>query len=171
MSDRRLPASANRLLGALFFSTFAVSIQLTAVGLLVWRITGDELALGIVGLAEFIPNLLLAPIVGTAADRFDRRVVGVTALCAEIVFSIALALYAASDPTSAVPIYFIVFGFGVARAFASPAIRAIPGDLVDSSLLSTLIPRTSLMWQASSIIGPALPAADQCRTSSPQRRR
>jgi MFS family permease len=157
MNDsERLPTSSWLLLASSSFINFGVALQATAVGFLVYAITKSELSLGLVGLAEFIPNLVLAPVVGTVADRFDRRIVGALAVVVEAACCVALALYAGTDPTSALPIYPIVLMFGVARAFSSPAVRAIAPDLVPAALLPKLIPRTTLAWQFAGIAGPAI---------------
>ena len=79
--------------------------QITVVGKQVFDLTGDELDLGLLGLAEFLPIAFVAPFAGAMADRRDRRVVWAFALLAEAGVSICLFLYAESDPTSVVPIF------------------------------------------------------------------
>ena len=91
--------------------------------------TGSTLSLGLLGLAEFLPVALLSPITGSVADRFDRRKVFAGALVGEILVAVLLFLYIWSDPSSILPIFGLVLLFGVFRASASPASRALPIDL------------------------------------------
>ena len=63
--------------------------------------TDSELALGILGLVEFLPSLLLVLVSGTLADRMDRRRLASVALVLEAVAAASLAWYVSTDPTSA----------------------------------------------------------------------
>src|SRR5262249_7025027 len=67
-----------------------------------------------------------------------------------------LAWYAATEPTSALPIFLMVVGYGTARAFAFPATRALPADTVPATRLPWLVARQSMSWQAASIVGPGI---------------
>lgn len=90
----------------------------------VFDITNSTLALGLLGLFEFLPALVLLPLTGSAADRFNRRRVVAIAMAAEVVTSLLYLGYALTRPTSAIPIFAIALLFGTARAFAAPAFRA-----------------------------------------------
>ena len=83
--------------GASFLSTIALQIQATALAWQIYEITGDPLQLGLVGLAEFLPGMLLALPAGHLADRLDRRLVMVIGVSAEMVAAIALLGLAAVD--------------------------------------------------------------------------
>ena len=107
-------------------SSIAMFLQAAALGKLLFDITDSELALGLLGLVEFLPALSLLPLTGSAADRFDRRRVGAIALVAEGGVAIALCAYAASDPTASWPLFALAAAFGVARAFAAPSMRSLP---------------------------------------------
>ncbi|MFP5377476.1 MAG: MFS transporter, partial [Acidimicrobiia bacterium] len=115
---------------------------------------GRELDLGWLGLAEFAPAALLVLVTGALADRHDRRRVVAVAVTAQAVASVALALYAGSEPTAASPIFALVFAFGTARAFAAPAARALPADLVGPDRLPWVVARYSGAWQAALVAGP-----------------
>ena len=111
---------AGRLLSGL-----AIQIQNVALGWLVYDLTRDPLALGLIGLAAFLPAVCLALITGHVADRFDRRAVllvcfGVCTLAAAGLFLLA---WAGSDRVW--PIYALTLLFGTARAFANPAGQAL----------------------------------------------
>jgi MFS family permease len=126
------------------------------LGKQVFDLTGSELALGLLGLAEFLPSALLVFVTGTVADRYDRRRIARFAISLEIVFVLGLAWYATTDPTSSLPIFWMVLGYGTARAFAFPATRALPADTVPSVRLPWLVARQSMCWQAASIVGPVM---------------
>jgi MFS family permease len=144
------------LLTSVLCSSTAMGALTVALGKQVFDLTGRELDLGLLGLAEFLPSALLVFVTGTVADRLDRRRVAVCAMTVEVLFVLALAWYASTDPTSSVPIFLMVIGYGTARAFAFPATRALPADSVPATRLPWLVARQSMSWQAASIIGPVL---------------
>lgn len=144
------------LLFGVFASAAATAAQLTALGKQVYDLTGRELDLGWLGLAEFAPAALLVLVTGAAADRWDRRRVAAAAATAQAAVSGVLALYAGSAPTSATPVFALVFVFGTARAFAAPASRALPADVVGRDRLPWVVARFSGAWQAALVAGPVL---------------
>ena len=144
------------LLTAMFASASAVVALTTALGKQVYDLTGSELALGLLGLAEFAPNALLVLITGTFADRYDRRRIVALSMIGQALVVAGLAWYAASDPTSAVPIFVLVVLFGIARAFGWPALRALPPDVVERVRIPWLTVRSSATFQAAMIVGPVL---------------
>lgn len=152
---RHLPTGIPLVIGTVILSTIGVLAQVTALGKLVYDISGRELDLGLLGLAEFLPTALLAPVVGPLADRFDRRRMAAAGLVGEALCSVFLALYARTDPTSTLPIFLAVTGFGIARAAVAPAVRALPADLAGRDL-SRVVPLTSASWQAGVIVGPVV---------------
>jgi MFS family permease len=152
--EPRLLRSVVALLTSVFCSSTAMAALTIALGKQVYDLTGRELDLGLLGLAEFAPALLLVFVTGPVADHFDRRTIARIALGVEALFCIALAIYSGSDPTSVGPIFLLVIGYGVARAFAMPATRSLPADTVPPERLPWLVARQSVTWQAAAIIGP-----------------
>ncbi len=136
-------------------STSATTLQAAALGKQLYDITDSELALGMLGLVEFLPALVLLPLTGSAADRFDRRRVAAIAIAFEVLTSVLFCLYAAGDPTSAVPIFAIAALFGTARAFAAPSFRSLPPLIVPEGGLPRLMALYSGTWQFGLIVGPA----------------
>ncbi len=126
------------------------------LGKFVYDLTGSELDLGLLGLAEFAPAALLVLVTGAVADRFDRRRVTALAAMGEMAVASALAWYVGTRPTSIVPIFVLVLIFGVARAFGAPAVRSLPADIVSGDRLPWLVARNSGAWQAAIIAGPVL---------------
>ncbi len=122
-------------------ASIATTMQAAALGKQIYDITDSELALGLLGLVEFLPALLLLPLTGSAADRFDRRKVAAIALAVEVLTSVLYCLYATSDPTSVVPIFLVAVVFGTARAFAAPSFRALPPLIAPEGGLPRLIER------------------------------
>ncbi|HEY8216311.1 MAG TPA: MFS transporter [Acidimicrobiia bacterium] len=155
MPDRQT-RSVIALLTGMFTSASAVVALTTALGKQVYDLTGSEFALGLLGLAEFAPNALLVLVTGTLADRYDRRLIVSISMVGQALVVAGLAWYAAGDPTSAVPIFVLVVLFGIARAFAWPALRALPPDVVERSRIPWLTVRGSATFQAAMIVGPVL---------------
>ncbi len=144
------------LLSSVFCSSTATALLSTVLGKLVFDMTDSELALGLLGLAEFAPAALLVFVTGTVADRVDRRRLAAISLAGEAVAVIAIAVYAASAPTSTLPIFLLVIGFGTARAFAMPATRSLPADTVTPARLPWLTARQSATWQGALVVGPVI---------------
>ncbi|MBU3700665.1 MAG: MFS transporter [Acidimicrobiia bacterium] len=135
-------------------AVLAAIIQITALGKVVYDITGRDLDLGLLGLAEFAPALLLMTVSGTFADRFDRRRVIAAGLSLEVVCSLVLAWYIASGATATVPIFAMVAVFGVGRAFVAPSLRAMPADLAPDGGLPRVSAFSVACWQSAAIVGP-----------------
>jgi MFS family permease len=131
--------------------------QTTVLGLLVYRLTGSELDLGFLGLAEFAPAALLVLVAGAAADRFDRRWVTAFGGMSDAIVALALAWYVhRPHGLSTTPIFLLVLAFGVGQAFLSPALRALPASMVPNEGVPWLVARRSVANQAATIIGPVL---------------
>ena len=150
----QIPFRVKALIFTFFLNSFAVVGQVTIVGKQVYDLTGNELHLGLLGLAEFLPIALLAPFAGAAADRFDRRLVFGVATAGEVVASMLLFFYARSTPTSVVPIFGIILLFGVCRAFASPAGGALPIDLSPPQVVARVVALKTVSFQGGLIVGP-----------------
>src|SRR5947209_2025695 len=155
-TETRRDWSVVALLFSLTCSAAAVLLQDTVLGKQVFDISGRELDLGLLGLAEFAPALLLVLVTGSIADRFDRRRVAAIGLVGQMVATAGVLAYVATKPTAVGPIFALVFGFGIARAFSSPAARALPADIVAPERVPWVIARYSATWQLASIVGPVL---------------
>lgn len=149
-------APVRNLLGSSILTSAGVMLQATVLGKQVYDITGRELDIGLLGLAEFLPAALLVLVTGTVADRYNRKLIGALAIGAEALCSLALMMYALSDPTAVWPLFVIAVLFGVARAFAAPSIRSIPPMVAPNGALPRTIALYSATWTSAAIIGPAL---------------
>jgi MFS family permease len=155
-ADRATRRSVVALLVSTFCTSTAAFAAVTALGKQVYDITGRELDLGLLGLAEFAPAALLVLVTGAVADRHDRRRVVAIGATGEAVAGLLLAWYAHGAHRAVLPIFGLVVLFGVTRAFVAPASRSLPADIVPPDRLPWLIPRFSATWQAAIIAGPVL---------------
>ena len=113
------------------------------------------LQLGLLGLVQFIPLMMLTPVAGLAADRFDRRYVAGLALAADLVICVGLGATTAAGIRS-LP---LLFGFaalhGAVRVFVNPALSAIAPNIVPAKLIPRAIAFNSIAWQGGGMVGPA----------------
>lgn len=112
--------------------------------------------LGLLGLAQFLPLLLLTPVAGWAADRFDRRVIAALGAGCDCVIAATLALLTWQEALN-LPILFILSAMhGGARVFLGPSMSSIAPNIVPSAVLPKAIAMNSISWQSAGVIGPAL---------------
>ncbi len=134
----------------------------TIVGKQLWDMTEGRpdserlLVLGYLGLVQFIPTFVLAPFVGTIADRFDRRLVSATGLAMYACLSAALYFYVRTDPTELLPIFAIMGVQGATEALQRPASRALPIDLSPTELVPRVMALNAGTFQSGSIVGPIM---------------
>jgi MFS family permease len=127
-----------------------------AVGWQVYDLTGSVLALGYIGLAGFLPSLLLVFVIGQVADRFDRRRVVQLGHVLEAVIAAGLALGSWQGWLSVTHIFVGVFLLGVGKAFSAPALSALLPSLVPTPALPRAVSAGSAAMQAAIILGPAV---------------
>jgi len=140
-----------RLMGGL-----GLQMQTVAVGWLVYALTDDPLALGLVGLVTFLPMLLLALVAGHVADRVERRLVLLACYLANVAVATALFFLVVSGATAVWPIFALVVVNGASRAFLNPAGQALLPNLVPPEQLGQAVALNSSLMQIASIGGPAL---------------
>jgi MFS family permease len=112
--------------------------------------------LGMIGVVQFVPLLLLTLVVGWTADRIDRRSIARGAVLLEASCAAALAWMAWHESTTLPALFAVAALLGVARAFASPALQALAPNLVPAAVLPTAIAMSSIAWQGGAILGPPL---------------
>ncbi|HEX8803739.1 MAG TPA: MFS transporter [Acidimicrobiales bacterium] len=144
------------LLAGFFCGTGGAATLVTALGKQVYDLSGRELDLGLLGLAEFAPAALLVLVTGTVADRCDRRRVASLASLGEAAAALAILAYVGSSPTAVGPLFALVLALGVARAFVAPAARSLPADLFPDDRLPWVTARWTITFQVSLIAGPVL---------------
>ncbi|MEQ1570394.1 MAG: MFS transporter [Myxococcota bacterium] len=134
-----------------------VGIQMVsvAVGWQVYARTGRPIDLGLVGLVQFLPHLLLFPFTGWVVDRFDRKRVYVTCFVALTVGVLLLAWGTHAElPLAA--IYGLLALLSVARAFSAPTQSALLPMTVPSEVFGNAVTWSSSLWSLSAMAGPAL---------------
>ena len=130
--------------------------QSVGVAWQVYQITHSALDLGLTGLALFAPGLFFMLAAGHVADRYDRRWVilvcyGIQAFCTLALMRFAL------HPTGRVwPIYAVLLGVGLGRAFSGPASSALLPSLVPTHHFVNAVTWGAIVFQIANIAGPAV---------------
>src|SRR6202522_3217407 len=141
---------------ARFLIVAAVEMQAVAVGWQVYDITHRALDLGLVGLAQFLPGILLFLVSGHASDRFERRNVLAICYAGFAVCSGLLLVLAGVEPRSVRPIYAVLILLGVVRSFNGTASRSILPQLVPDEHFANAVAWNATTFQAATILGPSL---------------
>lgn len=141
---------------ARFCIVFSTEMQSVAVGWQVYEITRRPLYLGLVGLAQFLPGVLLFLLAGHVADRFNRR--KLLSLCyAGYAVCSALLLYVTLHGSrSVIPIFAILLLLGTVRCFSGPTSRAIIPQLVPEDTFQNAVAWNSTIFRGATILGPAI---------------
>ena len=148
-------ASFRRFWGARVLSSISFQMLAVAIGWHIYAITHSAFALGLVGLAQFLPMFALTLVVGHVADRYDRRRIAAVCQALEALAAVVFLAGTLGGWLSAPVIYVLAALVGAMRAFESPSV---------SSLLPSVVPRAELpratAWstsagQAAQILGPA----------------
>ena len=127
-----------------------------AVGWQLYALTGRALDLGLVGLAQFAPIVVLTLIVGQVADRYDRRLITAICLFVEAATAAALVVGTVAGWLSNTSIFAIMALVGAARAFESPTTTALVSDVVPRPLVARAMAWVVSATQTARIVGPAL---------------
>lgn len=137
-----------------FLATFAAQVVSVAVGWQIYDLTRDPFDLGLVGIVQFAPALLLVLVTGVAADRFGRRLIMALAILGEAGCAAALLVLSMRGLSSAMPIFVVLAVFGVARAFFGPAAASLVANLVPPEDFGNAVAWNSSAWQTATIVGP-----------------
>jgi MFS family permease len=143
-------------LSARTLGTLAVQMQNVAIGWQVYAMTHNLFDLGLIGLAQFAPFLLLILIAGHAADRYDRRNLIAIALGAQLLCGLTLLAFTVAGLTAVWPVFAVLVLFGSARAFMGPATQAILVNLVPQESFSKAVALSSSSFHVAVILGPTL---------------
>jgi MFS family permease len=154
------PVFAHRSFVCLWFARVAtiVAYQMlaVAVGWQVYALTGSALDLGLVGLVQFLPSLVLVLVVGHVADRFDRRRILCGCQFAALLAAATLAVGSVTGWITLKAILSMVFVIGCARAFEMPTMQALLPALVPVRLLPRAVASAASATQTAIILGPAI---------------
>jgi MFS family permease len=144
-----------RLLTGNVLSAFGTSMQSLVIGWELYERTHSAAAIGLTGLAQFFPVVLLALPAGHAADRFSLKRLFLLAQAILALSSIGLALvsyFAAPVPL----VYALLLLIGIGRAFSAPARWSILPHLIPPEALANAVTWNSSGWQVASMTGPTL---------------
>jgi len=145
---------------ARFLIEIALEMQSVAVGWQVYEITKRPLDLGLVGLAQFLPGILLFLVTGHVADRFDRRKLlmlcyGGFAVGSSLLWGIALRGAHGIHPR-VYPIYAVLVLVGAANSLSGPVSRALLPQLVPEEHFPNAVAWNASVMQGGTILGPAV---------------
>ena len=143
-------------LSARFLGTLAVQMQSVAVGWQVYQITGSLFDLGLIGLAQFAPFLVLILWAGHVADRYDRRKIIVGCMLVQLLVSALLLAFTFSGSKVVWPVFAVLVLFGSARAFMMPASQAVLRNLVPDKDFGQAVALSSSTFHVAVIAGPVL---------------
>src|SRR5215813_12459169 len=152
---------------ARFFVVLATEMQSVAVGWQVYEITKRPLDLGYVGLAQFLPGIVLFLVSGHVADRYRRTKVVFFCFLGYTVCSTLLFLTAMHGTRTVYPIYAILVGLGAVRSFSAPVSRAILPQLVPEKDFPNAVAWASTIFQCATILGPSLGGVVYAATHGP----
>ncbi|HEV2205828.1 MAG TPA: MFS transporter [Candidatus Acidoferrales bacterium] len=141
---------------ARFLIVVSIEMQSVAVAWQVYDITRQAFALGLTGLVQFLPGVLLFLVAGHAADVIHRRRL-LTACYAGFALCSAMLLGLSIHGAPRVLfIYVVMTGVGVVRSFSGPVTRAILPQLVPMEIFPSAVAWHSSVYQTASILGPAV---------------
>src|SRR6201984_1758503 len=141
---------------ARFFIVAALEMQSVAVGWQVYALTRRPLDLGLVGLAQFLPGVLLFLVAGHAADRHDRRRLLNICYCGFILCSGMLVTLTWRGIRSVHLIYAVLLFLGVVRCFNWPASRALLPQLVPAEYFPKAVAWNASTLQTATMLGPSV---------------
>ena len=149
-------SSYTRFFFARFLLSFSQQIVSVAVGWQMYDQTGSAIYLGLIGLVQFLPSLVLILVTGSVADRHNRRVIAAICSLVSALCTLALLLMTITGTFSPLPVFAVLLVFGIERAFMSPAVQSLAPNLVPPQDLSNAIAWNSSSWQLAAITGPVL---------------
>lgn len=137
-----------------------ISLMLAVLFKQAFDLTGDALTIGIIGLLQFVPAVVLVIISGYVADRFDRRRVAALMTVGRVVCALAFFAYSrgvGDDVDVAIwPLYLITLAFGSIDAIAIPARHALAPLVVPRVQLPRLVAAGAVTRVVAAIVGPVM---------------
>lgn len=134
----------------------AFNMLVVAIGWQVYDFTHSAFSLGLVGLIQFLPQLLLTLVVGQVADRYDRRSIGILCQLIKLAMASVLGIGSLTHSLTVDVIFICAAVTGAVRAFEMPAMQALLPGLVSKDLLPRAIAATAGGRELAVILGPAL---------------
>ena len=145
-----------RFLSARLLATLAAQMQTVAVGWQIYAITRDPLDLGLIGLSQFLPFVVLILPAGQVADHYDRRRILTACYAVEALCAVLLLWFTIHSMTSAWPVFAAMTLLGCARAFSMPSGQALLPNLVPREEFTRAVALNSSVFQIATVVGPAV---------------
>ncbi|MES2650995.1 MAG: MFS transporter [Bacteroidota bacterium] len=147
-------------LGMRFFFTFAYQMQAIVLGLYIYDLTRDPLALAFIGLCEAIPAISISLYGGYVADKTEKKGLLLKIFAAVLICSLVMLTFTSKQahlPTSTLltVLYSMIFCIGLARGFFGPTTFSLMGQIIPKKLYPNGATWSSSSWQLASILGPA----------------
>ena len=131
-------------------------MQSVAQGWLVYRLSGSELALGVVGFCTYLPVLLFAPMAGTVADRMRKRRLILLTQSLSMLVALALGALAATDLATVPIVALMAVLSGTVSAFDLPARQSFLVEMVGAEDLPSAIALNASVFNVARVVGPAI---------------
>jgi MFS family permease len=135
---------------------FAVQMQTVAVGWTVYDLTRNPLDLGLIGLSQFLPSLVLILVTGAVADRYPRNRIAGACLVTMVLCALSLTLIVLQDAPPVWLIYLAMSLFGMARAFYNPAQQSLLANLAPVADLARAVALVSSFAKAAQMTAPVV---------------
>jgi MFS family permease len=150
-----------RFLSARFFLTMAIQLQSVALGWQVYDLTKDPFSLGLIGLFEAIPYMLVLLFSGHWADIYKRktiaiRAIGLFAVCALFLTITAFNVFGFDNTLILGSLYLAASLIGLSRGLSGPSIQSMLPQLMPRDLLANAITWNTSAWQVATVAGPAI---------------
>ena len=147
-------------LGMRFFFTFAYQMQAMVLGMYVYHLTHDPLALAFIGLCEAIPAISIALYGGYVADKTEKKglllkIFSSVLICSLVMLTFTSKQMGFTKDTVLFILYSMIFCIGLARGFFGPTTFSLMGQIIPKKLYPNGATWSSSSWQLASILGPA----------------
>ena len=166
MPDATAPAASHdspmrhrefrRFLLARTLSQLGGWMQTVAAGWLVFQLTGNAAAVGVMAAIATVPTLLGTPFGGAMADRYDRRRLALRTLSLQVIPPALLALLALEGELQVWEIYVLVFLGAIPSAITSPVLSELAPHLVPDGVQRRAVADAAIAFNVARAIGPAI---------------
>lgn len=154
-SSLKIPNYRNYLIGA-FLSEVGNQMQVVAIAWQIYELTRNPAALGLIGVANFIPIILFSLIAGLIVDKLDRKKLLILSQITQAVLAFILFFLSFSHLINPLYIYLILVLIATAQSFSIPARQAVIPHLVPKQFFMNAVSLGTLQFQAATMIGPAI---------------
>lgn len=145
---------------ARFGLILGAQMQYAVVGWQIYQLTKNPLSLGLIGLAEALPFICIAPFAGHIADIIDRKKILLASTLFMMTASFLLLWFTlnashAIENFGTLPIYGVIFMTGIARGFIGPTYFAFLPQIVSRELIPNAVTWSSTIFHVGAVVGPA----------------